>query len=94
MLEDIHNNLFDSAEKRLKDNLVRSYSYDEMKNLINQGKFVAVPFAGTAKEEKQIKEETGATARCIPFDIKLNEYKECIITKRKTKHLVIFAKAY
>ncbi len=94
LLKDIQANLLKNAEDRLEKNTVRADSYEELKKLVDNGKFVAVPFAGGDKEEKLIKEETLASTRCIPFHMKLKEEKECIITKRKTRRLVIFAKAY
>ena len=93
LLKDIQNNLYETAKKRLDNNIVEAYSYDEMKNKLQDKKFVLVPFAGGAKEEKKIKEETTATTRCIPFGYKGKEAK-CIITGKMTKRYVIFARAY
>lgn len=90
----IQDTLYQNAKARLEENLVKCYSYDELKSLILEKKFVMVPFAGGDKEEEKIKEETGATSRCIPFDYKLKNKEECIITRKKTKRLVMFAKAY
>jgi len=94
LLKEIHLNLLLKASKRLEDNIVNADTYEEMKKLVNEGKFVIAPFAGKSKQEKDIKEETGITVRCIPFNKRLSEEKECIITNTKTKRLVMFAKAY
>ena len=94
LLKDIQANLLKVATERLDNNIVELESYEDMKKALEQKKFVLVPFAGGAKEEKMIKKETFATTRCIPFKWKLKEEKKCIITGVKTKRLVMFAKAY
>ncbi len=93
-LKDIQDNLLTTAKKRLKENTVRVDTYAELKDLVQNGKFAVVPFAGGDKEEELIKKETLASSRCIPFSIKLKEEKECIITGKKTRRLVVFARAY
>ncbi|WP_406616994.1 proline--tRNA ligase [Mycoplasmopsis adleri] len=97
LLDDIHNNLYKQAEERLNSNTVFAYTYDEFKEAIKQNKFVIAPFCCLDSVEKRIKEETGASTRCIPkkMDKPLDEHKciwpEC---KQKTNRYVIFAKAY
>ena len=41
----------------------------------------------------KIKKETKATIRCIPITRKQNEGK-CMVTGKKSKGMVVFAKAY
>ena len=94
IFNDMHADLYISAKERLKKNIVKVKSYEELKKHIKDKKFVLAPFVGSEKEEDQIKKETGATTRCIPFDYKLDKEEECIITKEKTKRFVIFAKSY
>ena len=94
LLSDIQNDLYESAKQRLENNMVNAYTYEELKTNIEDKKFVLVPFAGGDKEEELIKKETGASTRCIPFDYKLKEESKCIITGKKTRRLVIFARAY
>jgi prolyl-tRNA synthetase len=48
---------------------------------------------GTTETEEKIKKETKATIRCIPITKKKNEGK-CIVTGKKSKGMVVFAKAY
>ena len=94
LLKDIQANLLKNAEERLETNTVQVDTYDELKELVANGKFAVVPFAGGDKEEKLIKDETLASTRCIPFGIKTKEAKKCIITGKETRRLVVFAKAY
>lgn len=94
LLKEIQENLLQKATLRLNDNLVQVYTYEEMKQAIEAKKFVLVPFAGKEKEESKIKLDTGATARCIPFNHKLRHPRPCISTKEMTKRLVLFARSY
>ena len=94
LLVDIQQNLLEKAKQRLNQNILTCFSYEELKKNIKNNKFVLVPFAGQQKEEQQIQNETTATARCLPFEKTLDKEHPCIITKKPTKNLVLFAKAY
>lgn len=96
LLKEIHDNLYKQSQKRLEDNIVYCNSYIDFKKLIKEQKFVMVPVIKDSEQiEKQIKEETLATARCIPFVNKFNiKEDKCIITNQPTNHFVIFARAY
>ena len=77
----------------MNSNIFKTNNYDEFKNIINNGGFIRCGWDGTEESEKQIKEDTKATIRCIPFD-ESPENLTCIITGNPAKHEVIFAKAY
>lgn len=49
--------------------------------------------AGSDADELKIKEETGATLRCIPFDQTQAE-ASCFFTGDKAAEVAIFAKAH
>ena len=55
--------------------------------------FVKAHWCGNAKCEADIKEETTATIRCIPFDA-LEESGKCVKCGQDSNKRVIFAKAY
>lgn len=96
LLESIHNDLFEKSRKLIKENIIYCNSYGKFKELIKEQKFVVVPIIEDSKElENKIKEETTATARCIPteLDLCLKEDK-CIMTGKLVNHFVLFAKAY
>ena len=57
----------------------------------SQGGFVRAYFAGTPEDEVRIREETGATPRCI---LPNTGTGKCIITGKPDGRLTIFAKAY
>jgi len=93
LLEEIQDSLFAQAKKFRDDNTYLVSSYNEFQSIIKQGGFVRCGWDGTTKTEIQIKNETKATIRCIPFD-ENPVGKHCIISDKPAKHEVIFAKAY
>ncbi|MEK6760319.1 MAG: proline--tRNA ligase [Nanoarchaeota archaeon] len=91
ILDDIQKSLFKKAKKFLDENIVEANSYEEFKKAIKDRKMVGVYFCEDEKLEAKIKEETGATSRCIPFNQKT--LGKCIFTKKPAKK-VLFARAY
>jgi len=61
--------------------------------LIEKGGFVYAHWDGTSETEEIIKNDTKATIRCIPENSEINEGK-CILSGKKSKQRVLFAKAY
>ncbi|MBN4083736.1 proline--tRNA ligase [Mycoplasma sp. CSL10137] len=98
LLDNIHNNLYDSAQKRLEENTEYVYNYDDFKEKIKENKFLVAPFCCDDYVEGKIKEETGATARCIPIKSfkKPNKDSKCFFDgcDKSTNRYVVFAKAY
>ena len=92
ILDDIQENLFTRAKNFREENTRDAKSYDELKEIIEKhGGFVRAYFAGTPEDEVKIREDTGATPRCIlPGD---NRGK-CFMTGKDGARLTIFAKAY
>ncbi|AWX42581.1 Proline--tRNA ligase [Metamycoplasma cloacale] len=94
-LNSIQNDLYNAALDRLNHNFVEVSSYDEFKEAIASGKWVLAPFEGSNEDEDVIKNETGASTRCIPFKLPIEIKNDtCFYTKKKTKRIVAFAKAY
>jgi prolyl-tRNA synthetase len=94
LLEEIQNNLYREAEKFLKENTHRVDSYDEFKKvLIEKHGFLAALWCEDAGCEQKIKEETKATARCLPIDAK-DEDGVCIYCGKPATHRWLFAQAY
>jgi prolyl-tRNA synthetase len=93
LLDTIQDDLYQSAQNRIRENTHTVDSYEEFKNVIdNEGGFVYAHWDGTAETEEKIKDETKATIRCIP----LEEGKEgqCMVTGEPSKQKVLFARAY
>lgn len=93
MLDDIHDLMYQRAATFLEENTHSVYSYDEFKEVLeNKGGYLRASWCGDEACEVQIKEETGATTRCIRVDDTPEE--TCVCCGKKAKHVVYFAKAY
>ncbi|MGL5204952.1 MAG: proline--tRNA ligase [Metamycoplasmataceae bacterium] len=90
----IQNNLLLNDEKRLHENIVTIKSYEEFKEAIKQNKFVLTPIIDDDAFELKIKEETTATARCIPLEMEIPTEGVCIFTGNTTSRFLIYAKSY
>jgi prolyl-tRNA synthetase len=69
-------------------------TWDEFKAVSENKKgFISAHWDGTTETELKIKEETGATIRCIPLD-NVQEDGVCILTGKPSTQRVLFARAY
>ena len=93
LLHKIQKNLFDKANDFREENTFKADSYEEFKELIEKGGFVYAHWDGTSETEEIIKNDTKATIRCIPENSEIHEGK-CILSGKKSKQRVLFAKAY
>ncbi|HET9014298.1 MAG TPA: proline--tRNA ligase [Thermomicrobiaceae bacterium] len=94
LLDEIQAGLYDAARRMLEDNTVTVATYDELKERVadNAG-FSRAFWCGGAACEAQIKAETKATIRCIPFD-QPGTTGRCIACGGESREQVIFARAY
>ncbi len=94
LLEDIQESIFNKAKAHQQANITPVDSYEEFKKVLDEkGGFLAAHWDGTAETEEKIKNETKATIRCIPIDVK-EEAGQCMVTGKPSPYRVLFAKAY
>ena len=93
MLIDIQKSLFDQAKTFQTNNIHIVDDYINFKATIEKGGFVKCGWDGTPETENQIKKETKATIRCIPFSQKIDGLN-CIYSNNPAKYEVIFARSY
>tara|TARA_R110002050_G_scaffold1281_4_gene9270 strand:- start:20 stop:1495 length:1476 start_codon:yes stop_codon:yes gene_type:complete len=94
LMEDIQNNIYKKAYDYRENHITEVNSYDEFKEILkNKAGFISAHWDGTPETEERIKNETKATIRCIPIDVKLEE-GVCIVTGKPSSKRVLFAKAY
>jgi prolyl-tRNA synthetase len=94
MLEEIHADMFERAKQFRSDNSHSVETLDEMKSLMEEKRgFILAGWCGSDACEKQVKEETGATSRNIPFE-PAERKKQCLVCGEKAEHSVVFARAY
>lgn len=96
-LKDIQDYLYTTALNRQKEKTKRVDNWEDFKKEIEAGNFVLAHWCGDEAVEKEIKDETKATIRCIPFEQSLEDAIEkgvCVKTGRPSVGRVIFARAY
>lgn len=93
LLNSIQANLLDKAKSMQAENTVSVDTWDEFISALENRKFILAHWDGTAETEKIIKDETGATIRCLPLD-SIDEVGKCIKTGNASARRVIFAKAH
>lgn len=94
LLEDIQQNLYDKA-LQLREEKTKSVTNLETfkEKLEAEGGFIKAMWCGDQVCEDRIKEETGATSRCIPFEQE-EISNTCVCCNKEAKQMVYWAKAY
>ncbi|MBU2566425.1 proline--tRNA ligase [Patescibacteria group bacterium] len=92
LLDQIQKDLFDKALNFRNENTVSATDYEEFKKVI-EGHFVKTYWCGSADCEAEIKADTKATIRCIPFN-QGEEMGKCVKCGKESDVQVIIAKAY
>lgn len=94
MLDSIQHHLFEKAKQHRDEKTSAALSLEEMsRQLAENPGFVKAMWCGETVCEQFIKDETGATSRCIPF-AQESLSKECVVCGSEARHLVYWAKAY
>ncbi|KAJ9139854.1 hypothetical protein P3X46_030551 [Hevea brasiliensis] len=92
-LDEIQSSLLSRATSFRDSNIVDVSSYDELKAAISLGKWARGPWSASDADELKVKEETGATIRCFPFE-QPQGTKTCLMTGKPAEEVAIFAKSY
>ncbi|KAF2600838.1 hypothetical protein Bca4012_049197 [Brassica carinata] len=92
-LDEIQSSLLEKAISFRDSNIVDVNSYEELKAAISSGKWARGPWSASDSDEQRVKEETGATIRCFPFEQTLGT-KTCLMTGNPAEEVAIFAKSY
>ena len=69
LLDDIQANIYKKAKDFRDAHIYECENYEEFKERVKDGGFFLCHWDGTAETEAQIKEETQATIRCVPFGV-------------------------
>ena len=94
LLDDIQKSLYEKAKAHRDANTRVAKNWDEFTDIINnkQG-FIKAMWCGDQDCEIDIKEETGATTRCMPFEQE-NLGDVCVHCGKPAKKMVYFGRAY
>ncbi|KAM6587511.1 hypothetical protein CsatA_010116 [Cannabis sativa] len=93
-LDEVQSSLLERATSFRDSNIVDVTSYDELKVVISEGKWARGPWSASDADELKVKEETGATIRCFPFDQPQGGVQTCLMTGSPAEEVAIFAKSY
>ncbi|CAI7902246.1 unnamed protein product [Closterium sp. NIES-54] len=93
LLQEVQDGMLADAVAFRDSHIVEVASYDELKAAIASSKWARGPWAGSNEDEQQVKEETGATLRCFPFEPKLSD-ATCFFTGKPATERAIFSRAY
>jgi prolyl-tRNA synthetase len=92
LLDEIQATLFERALKFRQEHTHSPRDYDEFRQVVQEG-WAEAWWCGQADCEAQIKDDTKATTRCIPFD-QPGGGGRCIRCARPATERAIFARAY
>ena len=94
MLDQMQQDMYDRAEAYLNSHINEAVTYDEMKDVVaNKPGFVKAMWCGDLECELKIKEDTGASSRCMPFEQE-RIAETCVCCGKPAKKLVYWGKAY
>jgi prolyl-tRNA synthetase len=93
LLTEIQAHLLTQARAFRDGNIHDVKSYDELKQVIENGGWARGYWAGSPEDEARTKTETGATHRCFPFD-QPGQGGVCLMTGQQAEKMALFAKAY
>ncbi len=93
-LDSIQNDMFEKAKEHRDSHTYAVKDYDEFKQTVKERPgFIKAMWCGCRECEDKIKEDTGATARCIPFDQEQIS-DVCVCCGRPAKKMVYWGRAY
>ena len=94
LLDDIHNSMYEAAKANRDSKTHAALNMEQFKDIVeNKTGFVKAMWCGDRACEDKIKEETGATSRCIPFDQeKISD--TCVCCGKKADKLLYWGRAY
>ncbi len=95
LLENIQDTLYKRAFEFRESRTWVSHSYDELKESFEKETgYAKVMLCDDQDCEDKIKNETGISTRCIPFEQEDLGYDTCIICGKKTDRMMLMGKSY
>ena len=94
VLDDIQDNLYEMANKSLKDSIVSVDNLSDLKKAIKNKKIVKTFWCGNINCEDNIKAESnGAKSLNMPFN-QPKKFGKCVYCRKDGKHMIYFGKSY
>ena len=94
LLVTIQKDMYERAKNHREENTHIAKNWDEFTDILQKKQgFIKAMWCGDETCENAIKEETGATTRCMPFEQE-NLSETCVYCGKPAKKMVYFGKAY
>ncbi|WML36148.1 proline--tRNA ligase [Clostridium sp. OS1-26] len=94
MLDIIHNSMLEEVTRTRDEKTYVAKTMEEFEDIIeNKPGFIKAMWCGDRACEDKIREVTGATSRCMPFEQEVVS-DTCVCCGKKAKHLVYWGRAY
>ncbi|KRF31890.1 proline--tRNA ligase [Paenibacillus sp. Soil787] len=94
LLAEIHQQMYDKAKQFRDEHYIAVDSIDEFKSFLETKRgFALAGWCGSNACEEQVKQETGATSRNIPFT-PAETKSTCLVCGDAAKHTVVFGRSY
>ncbi|MCF0235514.1 MAG: proline--tRNA ligase [Bacteroidaceae bacterium] len=94
LLTQIQENIYQKALAYREANTHTCNNYDEFKQRVKEGGFFVCDWDGTPETEAQIKADTQATIRCVPFHLSQDKLGVDMVSGKPAVARVIFARSY
>ena len=95
LLDKIHKNLLEKAQKSLKDSTTNAKNWGDLVKGIREKKLIKANFCGETECEDWIKDKTGgATSRFIDLEEKPKKESKCVHCNKPAKYITYFSKSY
>ena len=94
LLEEMPTAIYNKAKERLDANIFECNDYEEFKERIKEGGFFLCPWDGTAETEAQIKADTQATIRCVPYGVSQENLGVDMVSGKPAVARVVIARSY
>ena len=93
LLDEVQAGLLADAEKFRDSHIHDARDYDELRQIVEAGDWARAWWAGGDADENAVKDDTGATIRCFPFD-QPGGAEACVKSGQTAQRVALFAKAY
>ena len=93
LLDEIQENIYLKAKNYRDEHIYECDNYEDFKARVKNGGFFLCHWDGTTETEAQIKEETQATIRCVPFDVEQTPGVD-MVSGKPAKYRVLIARSY
>lgn len=93
LLDDIQAALLAKATAFRDSNIIDVDTMEQFREVVGNNQWARVWWAGSDAQEKAIKDETGATIRCLPLEQREGK-GICVLTGNEATDTALFAKAY